>query len=77
MTNYEEPNFPFKQEALIRDYNALYLKIYDKVKYVDMWVYLQRYKLLWTLNKSGWRWECVGVALASCLWSQINVENSC
>lgn len=34
--DYEEPNFPFKQEALIRDYNQLYLKIYDKVKYVDM-----------------------------------------
>lgn len=36
ISNYEEPNFPFKQEALIRDYNSLYLKIYDKVKYVDM-----------------------------------------
>jgi len=35
-STYEEPNFPFKQSALIRDYNALYLKIYDKVKYVDM-----------------------------------------
>ena len=34
--NYEEPDFPFKQSALIRDYNSLYLKIYDKVKYVDM-----------------------------------------
>ena len=36
VSNYEEPNYPFKQSALIRDYNALYLKIYDKVKYVDM-----------------------------------------
>ena len=35
-TNYKEPTFPFKQTALIRDYNALYEKIYDKVKYVDM-----------------------------------------
>ena len=36
IADYSEPNYPFKQEALIRDYNSLYLKIYDKVKYVDM-----------------------------------------
>ena len=41
MSNYEEPNYPFKQSALIRDYNSLYLKIYDKVKYVDMWDLLE------------------------------------
>ena len=35
-TKYEEPEYPFRENALIRDYNALYLKIYDKVKYVDM-----------------------------------------
>jgi len=34
--NYEQPDFPFKDTDLIRDYNSLYLKIYDKEKYVNM-----------------------------------------
>jgi len=35
-SGYKEPEFPFKREALIRDFNSLYLKIYDKEKYVNM-----------------------------------------
>jgi hypothetical protein len=27
---------PFKENALIRDFNELYAKIYDKEKYVNM-----------------------------------------
>jgi hypothetical protein len=33
---FEEPTFPFQANCLIRDYNSLYLKIYDKEKYVNM-----------------------------------------
>lgn len=33
---YEEPEFPFAPGVLIRDYNSLYSKIYDKEKYVNM-----------------------------------------
>jgi len=39
--NYTEPTFPFQPNCLIRDYNSLYLKIYDKEKYVNMWVLYQ------------------------------------
>lgn len=34
--NFVEPTFPFKAQALIRDFNPLYEKIYDKEKYVNM-----------------------------------------
>lgn len=37
-SDYEEPTFPFAPGTLIRDYNSLYHKIYDKEKYVNMWV---------------------------------------
>ena len=30
---FVEPNYPFKSSELIRDYNELYRKIYDKEKY--------------------------------------------
>jgi hypothetical protein len=33
---FEEPKFPFAPTNLIRDYNSLYQKIYDKEKYVNM-----------------------------------------
>jgi len=33
---YKEPAFPFAPGTLIRDYNSLYHKIYDKEKYVNM-----------------------------------------
>jgi serine/threonine-protein phosphatase 2A regulatory subunit B' len=33
---FEEPKFPFQANTLIRDYNSLYHKIYDKEKYVNM-----------------------------------------
>ena len=32
----EPPNLPFSNDRLIRDYNNLYMKIYDKVKAVEM-----------------------------------------
>jgi len=32
--NYEEPNIPFKPNNLIRDFNFLYAKIYDKEKFI-------------------------------------------
>jgi len=34
--DYEQPMVPFKDNALIRDFNELYAKIYDKEKYVNM-----------------------------------------
>lgn len=34
--SWKEPQFPFAPDALIRDYNSLYHKIYDKEKYVNM-----------------------------------------
>lgn len=34
--NFTEPTYPFKAQALIRDFNPLYEKIYDKEKYVNM-----------------------------------------
>jgi len=34
--DYKEPTFPFQPGTLIRDYNQLYHKIYDKEKYVNM-----------------------------------------
>jgi len=33
---YKEPALPFCENKLIRDYNQLYYKVYDKVKAVDM-----------------------------------------
>ena len=33
---FEEPNVPFKPGCVIRDFNQLYHKIYDKEKYVNM-----------------------------------------
>jgi len=35
-TNYQEPDYPFKQSTLIRDFNELYQKIYDKEKYINL-----------------------------------------
>ena len=35
-SDFKEPTFPFQPGTLIRDYNQLYLKIYDKEKYVNM-----------------------------------------
>ena len=34
-TNYERPKLPFQSNALIRDYNFLYAKIYDKEKLIQ------------------------------------------
>jgi hypothetical protein len=34
--DYHEPSQPFAPSTLIRDYNDLYHKIYDKEKYVNM-----------------------------------------
>ena len=36
--NFVEPKTPFQPNQLIRDYNSLYHKIYDKEKYVNMWL---------------------------------------
>lgn len=33
---YEEPALPFQQDKLIREYNLIYYKVYDKVKAVDL-----------------------------------------
>lgn len=33
---YEEPKVPFKPSGVIRDFNQLYHKIYDKEKYVNL-----------------------------------------
>jgi hypothetical protein len=32
---FEEPTVPFKSSNLIRDYNDLYAKIYDKEKFIQ------------------------------------------
>jgi len=34
--DYEEPAIPFKSNNLIRDFNSLYAKIYDKEKYIQI-----------------------------------------
>jgi len=31
---YEEPPVPFRSNTLIKDFNALYAKIYDKEKFI-------------------------------------------
>jgi hypothetical protein len=33
--DFEEPNYPFKSSNLIRDFNGLYRKIYDKEKFIQ------------------------------------------
>ena len=35
-SSFEPPACPFVKEALIRDFNPLYFKIYDKVKAVEL-----------------------------------------
>lgn len=34
--NYVPPSCPFMKDSLIRDFNPLYFKIYDKVKAVEL-----------------------------------------
>ena len=34
--DYKEPALPFQKDVLIREYNTLYYKVYDKVKAVDL-----------------------------------------
>ena len=34
---YTEPEMPFKSNKLIRDFNELYAKIYDKEKLIQVW----------------------------------------
>ncbi len=34
--DYKPPNCPFMKDSLIRDFNPLYFKIYDKVKAVEL-----------------------------------------
>ena len=36
ISDYEPPKQPFTREALIRDFNPLYFKVYDKVKAVEL-----------------------------------------
>jgi len=33
-SDYKEPNLPFKTDVLIKDFNELYSKIYDKEKFI-------------------------------------------
>jgi len=41
---------PFKQSNLIRDYNELYQKIYDKEKYINLWTSMARWDIsIWLL----------------------------
>jgi serine/threonine-protein phosphatase 2A regulatory subunit B' len=35
-STFVEPTYPFKAGTVIRDYNALYAKIYDKEKFINM-----------------------------------------
>jgi len=35
--DFQEPNIPFKSNILIRDFNELYAKIYDKEKFIQAW----------------------------------------
>lgn len=34
---FVEPIIPFKSSALIKDFNSLYAKIYDKEKFIAAW----------------------------------------
>lgn len=46
---YSAPDVPFKPGSVIRDFNQLYHKIYDKEKYVNLWTsfeFLQRDSVL-------------------------------
>ena len=36
MNDYEPPLQPFVKTVLIRDFNQIYFKVYDKVKAVEM-----------------------------------------
>lgn len=36
INDYTQPNCPFVRDRLIRDFNPLYFKIYDKVKAVEL-----------------------------------------
>ena len=36
MNDYEPPATPFCRTALIRDFNPIYFKVYDKVKAIEM-----------------------------------------
>jgi len=35
--NFKEPEQPFRKNLLIKDYNELYAKIYDKEKFINLW----------------------------------------
>ena len=35
---YKAPPVPFSVNSLIRDFNPLYFKVYDKVKAVEIWI---------------------------------------
>jgi hypothetical protein len=35
-SGFKRPSVPFAKDSLIRDYNFLYYKIYDKVKAVEL-----------------------------------------
>lgn len=37
-SGYNEPNYPYKSDHLIKDFNELYSKIYDKEKFLNLWV---------------------------------------
>ena len=34
--DFEEPNMPFRSNMVIKDFNALYAKVYDKEKFIAM-----------------------------------------
>ena len=36
LPTFKEPELPFVRTILIKDYNELYAKIYDKEKFVNM-----------------------------------------
>lgn len=35
-SSFQPPAIPFKQDMLIRDFNELYAKIYDKEKFIQV-----------------------------------------
>jgi len=37
--DYSEPRLPFQTSHMIKDYNELYSKIYDKEKLIQCWKY--------------------------------------
>ena len=58
-SNYVEPELPFRSSCLIKDFNNLYAKIYDKEKFIQAWWDLAVYKANPNEKKDTWLAKCL------------------